>query len=100
MASRLFAVGSVLAVGLLLAAPAFAQDVASVPWINGRELLATLLYGVVGIALAIGGFFAFELLTPFSVNKELAEDHNVAVGIVVGAMFIGIAIVVAAVIRS
>ena len=98
MRSRVLAFSTTLLVGLWLALPAAAQDTAAGQSAGSHlvlgDILATVVYGVIGILLAIGGFLVFELITPFSVNKELSEDHNVAVGIVVAAMFLGIAFIV------
>jgi uncharacterized membrane protein YjfL (UPF0719 family) len=38
----------------------------------------------------------FDLITPFSLGKELVEDRNTAVGIVVAGIIIGISIIIAA----
>ena len=59
-------------------------------------LLLSVVYGLVGILLLMIGYKIFEWITPFSVNDALSKDQNRAVGIVVGAIFIGIAIIVAA----
>ena len=60
------------------------------------EVLVTAVYGTMGIVLAIAGYFLFELVTPFSVKKELTEDDNLAMGVVIGAMVLGVSIIVAA----
>lgn len=59
-------------------------------------ILVSIIYGTVGIAMLIIGYYVFDLLTPYSTRKELVEDQNVAVGIVVGAVVLGIAIIIAA----
>jgi putative membrane protein len=59
-------------------------------------LLLSVVYKLVGILLLMIGYKMFEWITPFSVNDALSKDQNRAVGIVVGAIFIGIAIIVAA----
>jgi uncharacterized membrane protein YjfL (UPF0719 family) len=59
-------------------------------------LILSIVYGLVGILLLLIGYKIFEWITPFSVNDALSKDENRAVGIVVGAIFIGIAIIVAA----
>lgn len=64
--------------------------------LDWNEVLATAVYGTLGILLAIGAFFLFELVTPFSVKKELTEDDNLAMGVVIGSMFLGVSIIVAA----
>ena len=39
------------------------------------------------------GYKLFDKLTPFDTAKELATDDNVAIGIVVGSIFIALGIV-------
>ena len=60
-----------------------------------------LIYAVCGAFLTLGfmviGFKIFDRITPFDTSKQLAEK-NVAVGIVVGAVFIGLGIAVGLVI--
>lgn len=65
-----------------------------------KGLLDTVIYSVVGIILMAAGFFLINLITPFSVKKEIEEDQNTSLGIIIGAVIIGIAIIVAAVISS
>jgi putative membrane protein len=60
------------------------------------NLVWSIIYGLVGVALLMIGYKIFEWITPFSVNDALAKDQNRAVGIVVGAIFISIALIVAA----
>jgi uncharacterized membrane protein YjfL (UPF0719 family) len=60
-----------------------------------------LIYAVFGAFLTLGfmviGFKIFDRITPFDTSKQLAEK-NIAVGIVVGAVFIGLGIAVGLVI--
>jgi putative membrane protein len=63
----------------------------------GAALLATAIFGLVGIVLMLAGFKLFDLMTPkIDLEKELGEHKNVAVAIVVASVIIGIAIVVSA----
>jgi len=48
------------------------------------QLLLTLLYSGVGVVIFILAFWLVGRLTPFSVRKEIEEDQNVALGIVLG----------------
>jgi uncharacterized membrane protein YjfL (UPF0719 family) len=68
------------------------------------ELSITLLnfgYAIVGVILTLLfmmlGYKLFDKMTPFDTSKELAEK-NVAVGIVVGSIFVGLGIAVGLVI--
>jgi len=58
------------------------------------EIISSIVYGLIGIILAVIGYKVFDLVTPFSLNKELAEDQNISIGIVVGAIIIGISIII------
>jgi uncharacterized membrane protein YjfL (UPF0719 family) len=76
----------------MLAAPPGAP----VPELHATTVLATLIYSLLGIALFGGSLFLFAKLAPFSIRKEIEEDQNIAVAILIGSAFIGLAIIVAA----
>lgn len=59
-------------------------------------VLATFIFGLIGIVLAIIGFKLFDLITPFNLEKEMCENKNVAVGILCGGIVLGICWIVAA----
>ncbi|MBI3683344.1 MAG: DUF350 domain-containing protein [Acidobacteria bacterium] len=58
-------------------------------------LLNALLYAVLGIVIFIGSFFIMDKLTPYALWKEIVEEKNVALAILVGAMSIGICVIIA-----
>jgi uncharacterized membrane protein YjfL (UPF0719 family) len=62
----------------------------------GRHLLAAILFGGVGVVVFLVAMKLFVALAPFSVKKELEEDQNVALAIVMGSIFLGLAVIVAA----
>lgn len=68
-----------------------------------RNLTANVVAGVVftllGIVLFIGAFMLFDKLTPGSLWKELIEDQNTALGVLMGCVAIALAIVIAAAIH-
>lgn len=61
-----------------------------------QGLLATLIFTVIGLVFFGITFFLITRLAPFSVKKEIEEDQNVALGIVIGSMIIGVAMIVSA----
>ncbi|MBW1724013.1 MAG: DUF350 domain-containing protein [Deltaproteobacteria bacterium] len=68
------------------------------------EFSITLLnfgYAIVGAILTllfmVLGYKIFDKMTPFDTSKQLAEN-NIAVGIVVGSIFVGLGIAVGLVI--
>jgi putative membrane protein len=60
------------------------------------NLLAAVLWSFLGIAIFVAAFVLVDRLTPGTMWKELIEEHNTAVAIVMGAIAIGIAIIIAA----
>lgn len=62
----------------------------------GMAVIATLVFGMIGIVLAIFGFKLFDWLTPGNLQQEIVEKQNIAAAILGGAIIIGICIVVAA----
>ncbi len=68
--------------------------------INPAQLLASLIYSVVGIIIFIFAYKLAEKLLPFNLDKELAEDQNTAVGVLMGSFMIGLAIIIASAIHG
>jgi Domain of Unknown Function (DUF350) len=66
------------------------------PALSWSGLFASVVYGLVGLVLLLIGYYAYELITPFSVKDELISHRNPAVGMVVAAFILGMAIVIAA----
>ena len=69
-------------------------------WRLLRGLIDTVVFGVVGIGLVILGYKVFGWSVPWNLNKEIEHDHNMAAAVVLAAMFLGVSIIVAAVIAS
>jgi uncharacterized membrane protein YjfL (UPF0719 family) len=59
-----------------------------------------VLYVLIGLGFFALAYFLIQKMTPFSLRKEIEEDQNVALGVVLGAVVIGIALIVAAAIRG
>ncbi len=68
--------------------------------VNVGNLLASVVYSLVGLAVFVAGLFVFRPIMPFDVHKEIEVDQNTALGIVMGSFIIGLAIIVAAAISG
>jgi putative membrane protein len=66
----------------------------------GFQILATIAYTVVGLALFGLAFVALGKFGKFSIRKEIEEDQNVALAIVIGAAVLGFAWIVAAAVHG
>ena len=60
----------------------------------GHQLLATLAFTGMGLVIFALAFWVMELITPFSIHKEIEEKQNMAVGLVLAAMVLGISLVI------
>ena len=61
-----------------------------------RLMLDAALFGLSGIVLLIIGYYLWELITPYNLRREIHENRNIAVAIVVAAFILGMAIIIAA----
>jgi uncharacterized membrane protein YjfL (UPF0719 family) len=59
-------------------------------------MLAALIYAVVGIVIFVLGFILVDRLTPGSMWEELMVNRNVALGVTMAGIAIGLSIVIAA----
>jgi putative membrane protein len=64
-------------------------------FLNPQALVATLVYSFVGVLVFMAAYKVMEKLFPFNLSKELAEDQNTAVAIVMGAVIIGLSVIIA-----
>jgi putative membrane protein len=92
-----FKVAPRLAVILGLANPAMAQEAAQTPAKGlGHALLYLVIFSAVGVITMVAGFKLFDwAIRRINIEAELLKG-NVAVGILAGAVIIGISIIVAA----
>lgn len=60
-----------------------------------RNVISSLIFAGVGFVVFLAGFYAFDKMTPYQLWREISEKKNIAVAIVVGAVSIGISIIIA-----
>ena len=61
-----------------------------------QNAAAAVLFAIIGVLLFVVAFMVFDKLTPGSLWKELIEDQNTAIGVLMGAVAIALAIIIAA----
>ena len=66
------------------------------PALSWASVLTSVVYGLLGLIMLLIGYYVYELITPWSVKEELIAHRNAAVGMVVAAFILGMAIVIAA----
>lgn len=62
-------------------------------------VVASIVYSLIGVVVFWVSFIVIDKITPYDLWKQLVEERNVALAIVVGAMCLGVAIIVASAIH-
>ena len=62
-------------------------------------VLGSLVYALIGVVVFWLCFLIIDKITPYDLWGEIVEKQNVALGLVVAAMSLGISIIVAAAIH-
>lgn len=65
-----------------------------------RALIEVVVFSVVGIVVFAIAFFIIARVSPFSLRKELEEDQNTALALVIGSMIIGLSLIISAAIHG
>ena len=58
------------------------------------HLVAAVIFSIIGLIFFAVAFIIMAKASPFSLRKEIEEDHNVALAIIMGSVILGIAIVI------
>ena len=68
-------------------------------WLKPGVVLGSLVYALIGVVIFWVCFLIIDKITPYDLWGEIVEKQNVALGLVVAAMSLGICIIVAAAIH-
>jgi putative membrane protein len=63
-------------------------------------VVSTVVFVILGLVVFAIAFFIIAKATPFSVRKEIEDDQNVALAIVIGAVILGSALIIAAAVHG
>ncbi len=62
----------------------------------GDAVISSATFAGIGLVVFGIAFFLIVKLSPFSVRKEIEEDQNISLGIIMAGVFIGISLIIAA----
>jgi putative membrane protein len=65
-----------------------------------NALVSSVLFSLLGIAVFALAFFVISKVTPFSLRKEIEEDQNTALGVMIGSIIIGLSLIISAAIHG
>ena len=64
------------------------------------EFVSSIVYVILGMVVFGIGFSIINRIVPFSIRKEIEEDQNTSLGIIIGSVILGLAIIIAAAIAG
>lgn len=74
-------------------------EASDVPENLTQNIVAAVTFAALGIVVLLVSFFALDRLTPYTLWKEIVDEHNTALAVLIGAIALGISIIVAAAIH-
>lgn len=69
-------------------------------WLKTGAFLSSIVYALIGVVIFWVSFIIIDKLTPYDLWGEIVEKKNMALGVVVAAMCLGISVIVAAAIHG
>ncbi|MEJ8835643.1 DUF350 domain-containing protein [Ramlibacter sp. AN1133] len=69
-------------------------------WLKPGAFFGSILYALIGVAVFWLSFLVIDRLTPYKLWEEIVEKQNMALAVVVGAMALGVSIIVAAAVHG
>ena len=64
------------------------------------EVIATIFYTILGLVLLGISWKVIEAFSPFSLRKEIEDDQNLAIAVLIGSLFLSMSILISSVIIS
>ena len=61
-----------------------------------KLFLQTVLYTGFGVLVFAFAFWVIVKVAPFSIRKEVEEDQNIALAVLIGAVILGLSIIISA----
>jgi len=65
-----------------------------------NQFVGSLMFSLLGLIVFAFAFWLIVKIAPFSVRQELEKDQNVALGVVIAAVIIGVAMIISAAIHG
>ena len=74
-----------------------AENTTLFPWTDiARDIIGVTIFSIVGLIILMIGYKVFDLATPYDLNRQIAEENNVAAGVAVAGVLVSLGLIVAA----
>ena len=60
-----------------------------------NNVVNAVVYAAIGIVIFAGAFLVIDKVTPYNLWKEIVQEHNTALAILLGAMSLGVCVIIA-----
>jgi uncharacterized membrane protein YjfL (UPF0719 family) len=60
------------------------------------NLLAAVVFAVLGITVFLVAFVVVDRLTPYTLWREIIDEHNTALAVLIGSVALGMSLIIAA----
>ncbi|MCZ6677403.1 MAG: DUF350 domain-containing protein [Candidatus Poribacteria bacterium] len=64
------------------------------------SIIESIVYSILGMVVLVVGYKIFDLVTPYHLDHQIAEENNAAAGIAVAGMLIALGLIVASAISG
>lgn len=64
-----------------------------------QNLLAAIVFAALGIGVLLASLAIIDRMTPYTLWKEIIDEHNTALAVLLGALSLGVSIIIAAAIH-
>ena len=63
------------------------------------NILAAIVFAALGIGVFVAAFVLIDRQTPYQLWKEIIDEHNTALAVLIGLISLGVSIIIAAAIH-
>ena len=60
----------------------------------GDAAVSSAVFAAIGLVVFAAAFWIMNKVSPFSIKKEIEEDHNVALAIIMAGVIIGVSLII------
>ena len=66
----------------------------------GEAAVSSVVFAGIGVVVFAAAFWLITKIAPFSIRKEIEEDQNTALGIIIAGVLVGIALIISAAVHG
>jgi putative membrane protein len=68
--------------------------------LHARPILDSIIYSILGGIILLAFFYLVQKILPFSMRKEIEEDQNISLAIILGSFILGLSLIIASAVHG